>query len=204
VSDQITTITIEPNGSAGWVKFQSNVRSTEKGAKGAEELRRFVEEFDTGKNSDFIRITQSGGEVLDAVWLRNAEPYANILTARFPNWMALEKFCTISDDKGTVVSRPQFTQNGNRRKLSLMIPVPKHDQPAAQDELTLAQLRQDQANSISATRIAVTGGRIVASQGFTVGSDKRSALLEPTEIQKLLQTDLETVELFLEWDLTSE
>jgi hypothetical protein len=204
VSDQLTTITIQPDGSADWVKFQSNIRSTEKGAKGAEELKRFVEEFDTHKYSDYVHITQSGGEVLEARWLRNAEPYANIMTARFPNWTALERFCTITDDKGNVISRPQFTQNGNRRKLSLVIPVPKHDNPAEKADPTLAKLRQDQANGISATRIVVSGGRIIACQGFTVASDKRSALLEPAEIQELLQTDRELVELFLEWELSAD
>jgi hypothetical protein len=204
VSDQITTITVQPDGSADWVKFQSNIRSTEKGAKGAEELRRFVEAFDTHQGSDSARITQSGGEVLEARWLRNGEPYANVLTARFPNWNALEKFCTITDEKGNVIIRPQFTQNGNRRKLSLVIPVPKQEKPPENAEPTVARIRQDQANGISASRIVVTGGRIVASQGFTVASDKRSALLNPAEIQELFQPDRKLVEVFLEWELTSE
>jgi hypothetical protein len=204
VSDQITTITVQPDGSADWVKFQSNIRSTETGAKGAEELRRFVEEFDAHKDSDYVQITESGGDVLDARWVRNEEPYANIVTARFPNWTALEKFCTIKDEKGNVIARPQFTQNGNRRKLSLVVPVPKDEKPAEKPEFTIEKLRQDQANAVSETRIVVTGGQIIASQGFTVASDKRSALLEPAKIEVLFQTDREQVELYLEWELAGK
>jgi hypothetical protein len=204
VSDQITTITVQPDGSGDWAKFQSNIRSTEKGSKGAEELRRFFEEFDTHKDSDYMGITESGGEVREARWLRNEEPYANVVTARFPNWTALERFCTIKDDKGIVIARPEFTQNGNRRKLSLMIPVPKDENPAAKPEPTIEKLRQDQANGISETRVVVTGGQIIASQGFTVAGDKRSALLEPAKIQELFQTDQEQVELFLEWELATK
>ena len=36
VSDELTTITIQPDGSADWVRFQSNIRSTEKGEKGTQ------------------------------------------------------------------------------------------------------------------------------------------------------------------------
>jgi hypothetical protein len=116
----------------------------------------------------------------------------------------LEKFCTIADEKANVVTRPQFTQNGNRRKWSLVIPVPKRENPAEKADPNMARNRQDHANGISATRIVVTGGPIVASQGFTVAGDKRSALLEPAEIQQLVQTAREQVEVFLEWELISK
>jgi hypothetical protein len=56
VSDQLTTFTILPDGSADWVRFQSNIRSTEKGDKGAEELKRFVEEFTAQQDEDCMRI----------------------------------------------------------------------------------------------------------------------------------------------------
>ena len=68
VSDELTTITIQPDGSADWIRFQSNIRSTEQGAKGVQELQKFVEEFDARSNSDFTRITEAGGEVHEARW----------------------------------------------------------------------------------------------------------------------------------------
>lgn len=36
VSDELTTITIQPDGSADWIRFHSNIRSTEKGEKGTQ------------------------------------------------------------------------------------------------------------------------------------------------------------------------
>jgi hypothetical protein len=43
VNDELTTITIQPDGSADIVKFRSNIRSSEKGRKGEAELQRYVE-----------------------------------------------------------------------------------------------------------------------------------------------------------------
>jgi hypothetical protein len=65
----------------------------------------------------------------------------------------------------------------------------------------MEQLRQEQASGISETRVVVAGGRIIASQGFAVASDKRSALLDPAAIQKLVQSATDKVEIFLEWEL---
>jgi hypothetical protein len=204
VSDQITTITVQPDGSADWVKFQSNIRSTEKGAKGAEELRRFVEEFDSHKDADYIQITESGGEVLEARWVRREEPYATLMTARFPNWTELQNFATFKNEKGEVIAQAQFTQKDNRRRLSLVVPVPKDEKPTEQATLTIEQLRQEQANGISETRVVVAGGRIIASHGFTVASDQRSALVDPAKLRELVQTGADQVEIFLEWKLVNE
>jgi hypothetical protein len=43
VSDEVTTVTIRPDGSADLIKFNSNIRSGEEGSKGDEELRQYVE-----------------------------------------------------------------------------------------------------------------------------------------------------------------
>ena len=204
VSDELTTITIQPDGSADMVKFCSNIRSTEKGSKAEEELRRYIEAFDGRNDQDYVRITQAGGEVLEARWVRHEEPYANVVTARFPNSTTLENFNTIKGEKGEVIAQAHFTQNGTRRKLSLVIPVPKDEKLTEQPKPTVKQLRQEQANGISETRLIVAGGQIIASQGFSVASDKRSALLDPTEIDELLRSNSEQVELFLEWELNDK
>jgi hypothetical protein len=201
VNDQITTITVQPDGSADWIRLQSNIHSTEKGAKGAEELKRFIEEFDSHKDADYVHITEAGGEVLEARWVRREEPYATLVTARFPNWTALQSFGTFKNEKGEVIAQAHFTQKDNRRKLSIVAPVPKDDKRAEEANPTMEQLRQEQANGISETRVVVAGGRIIASQGFAVASDKRSALLDPAAIQKLVQSATDKVEIFLEWEL---
>jgi hypothetical protein len=196
-SDELTTLTIRPDGSAELVKLQSNIRSTEPGAKGAQELRQFVEEFDAHQDEDYRRITEVGGKVLEARWLRREEPYAKLLTASFPGASALEGYWTLKGDKGEVIAQSRFTQGGNRRKLSVVITPPK-DQKFGEPE---KPNRQAQADGISETRIVVAGGRIIGSRGFTVAADRRSALLEPSEILAMLQRDRERVELFLEWEL---
>jgi hypothetical protein len=202
VSDEITTLTILPDGSASWVKFQSNIHSSETGAKGAEELKRFVEEFEAHKDTDYQNIRRAGGEVLEARWVRREEPYAKLMVARLPSASSLRDFCTIKGEKGEVIAQPRFTQSGKRRRFSVEIQASKDERPAEAKRPTTHELRQAEANGISETRIAVAGGQIVASRGFTVAADKRSALLEPVEIQGLLEAGREKVELFLEWDLS--
>jgi hypothetical protein len=204
VSDQLVTLTIQPDGSADWVSFQSNIRSTEKGLKGSQELREFVEKFDLHQDADYVRVSDAGGEVLEARWIRNEEPYSNLLVARFPNAASLEKFCTIKGEKGEIVAPATFSQNENRRRLGILIPVPREEKPAKKEALSFREMRERQANSLSETRMAVVGGRIIASQGFLVAGDKRSALLELSELEHLLQTDQEQVEVFIEWELVSE
>ena len=48
--------------------------------------------------------------------------------------------------------------------------------------------QQDKAHGFSETRIVVIGGKMLASQGWTVASDTRSALLSVDEIARLLRT----------------
>ena len=201
VSDELTTITIRPDGTAVWVRFQSNIHSTEQGAKGAEELKKFIEEFDAHKNSDHVRIAEAGGEILESRWIERAEPYANLVKARFPTAAVLENFCTIKNEKDEVVAQARFTLAGNRRKLSLIIPVPREDQPATKIPPTFQEFRTQQANGISETRIVVAGGQITASQGFVVAADKRSCLMDPTQIDELIRSRPEQVELFVAWEL---
>jgi hypothetical protein len=200
VSDEVTTITIEPDGSADCVRFQSNIRSSEEGAKGAEELKRFVAEFDAHRDAEYLRIQEAGGEVREARWLRKAEPYANIMVARLPNARALENYATIKNEKGDVVVRGRFTQVEKRRRFSIEIALPEEDKPKPPPEPSVEGLRKEQANGLSETRFAVAGGRIVDSRGFTVAADGRSALLEPGRILTLLQKE-KKVEVFLEWEL---
>ncbi len=201
VSDELTTITIQPDGSADWIRFQSNVRSTEKGEKRTQELKKFVDEFDAQTDSECVRITDAGGEVLDARWVRRAEPYATLVTAKFPSAAALETFCTIKGEKGAILAQARFTLRDNRRRLSLRIPMPGDEQSADKTPPTFTKLREQQANAISETRVVVAGGRIVASQGFVVADDKRSCLLDSAEIDALLRSDKDHIELFLEWEL---
>jgi hypothetical protein len=201
VSDQLTTFTIRPDGSAEWVRFQSNIRSSEPGAKGDEELKRFIADFDARRDPDVQRVLQAGGEIVEARWLPAEGRRASVIVAGFPGAVALEEFCTVRGEKGEVVARPRFTQDGKRRRFSIAFPVPKDVKRGETSERTLEGFRAEQASGISETRIIVAGGRIVGSQGFTIAADKGSALVEPARIEELLRTGCETIELFLEWEL---
>lgn len=201
ISDEITTLTIRSDGSADWVKFVSNVRSSETGDKQAQELRKFVDEFDARTGSDFVRINDAGGELLEANWIAADEPYSAYIKATFPNAAALERFWTIKGDRGEVLVQGRFSSNGQRRRLSLVVPGPR-DKPADPPKPTTAEdLREQQANGISETRIAVAGGHIVACEGFVPTADRRSCLIDRARIDELLRATAGEVELFVEWEV---
>jgi hypothetical protein len=201
VSDELTTVTIQPDGSADIVKFRSNIRSSEKGGKGEAELQRYVEEFDLHKDSDYVQITQAGGQVAESRWIRKEVPYANVITASFSDAAGLEKFCTIEGKEGELRLVPQFSREGARCRFSITMIPPKDLKHQESSSPSCKEFRQKQANGVSETRFVVAGGQIIASQGFTVAGDKCSALFAPEEVEELLRTKRDQVELYLEWEL---
>jgi hypothetical protein len=203
VSDQLTTLTIHPDGSADFVRFQSNIHSNEAGTKGEEELRRFVEEFEAGKDSDVVRIAESGGIIVESRWVSRDVPFSTLVVARMPTAAVLEKFCTFSGERGETLVAGRFTEDDRRRKLSLLISPSKVQEPSA-PEIAASNSRQALANGFSEMRIAVTKGKIMDARGFTVASDKQSALLAPEEIDRLVRASRGQVELYLEWEVFAD
>lgn len=201
VGDQLVTLTIQPDGSATWLRLQSNIRSTEEGEKGAQELKRYVEDFEAGRDPDCARIREVGGEIVEARWARSQEPYASVVSARLSR-AALEAFYSHKNEKGEPVVETRFTQEGKRRRLSMRVTL---------DEATVANLqrtpgerRQDRGNGVSETRIGVARGRITAARGFIVADDHRSALVDIAEIHDLLQAGGNQTELYLEWEVAGD
>jgi hypothetical protein len=201
ISDEVTTVTIRPDGSADLVKFNSNIRSTEQGSKGDEELRQYADEFDARKNQDFVGIEQAGGKVHDTWWVRREAPYSNIVSAWLPSAAALEKWGTIEGEEGQLRLTTHFTQDGRKRKLSMFFLPPKDFKVDDIASPSLKEARQKQVNGISEIRLVVLGGEITASRGWTVASDKRSALLALDEIAELLRTSPDRIEVLLEWEV---
>lgn len=201
VLDQLTTVTIRPDGSADAVVFNSSVRSTEEGAKAAEELRRYAESFDARTSDDLTRITKAGGALTEVRWLRREPPYSTVVTARFPDASALEKAATIEDDKGKVVVASRFSRDGAKRRLTMTVLPPRNLDEAQLQGPSASQARQEQANGLNATRIVVVGGRITSARGWTVSDDRQSALLALDEVRGLLRGGPERVDLFVEWEV---
>ena len=200
LSDQMTTLTIFPDGSADYVVIHSNVHSNELGAKAEQELARYEAEFNGQKTQDHLRIAEAGGQVQESRWIRGEPPYAHVIVARLPTAAALEKAFTMQDEKGQSLVTAHFTSDGSRRKFSLLVTLPPDHKVDEAAEPSLAELRLSQASGLSETRLAITGGKIVAARGFTVAGDKQSALLEPREILELLR-EHKQAELFLEWEV---
>jgi hypothetical protein len=203
VGDQLTTLTIYHDGSADLVTVQSNVHSSETGAKADEELQRYVEEFNLKKSADHVRIAESGGQVQESRWIRSDPPCANLIVARLPTAVALENAFTFKGDHGESLVTAQFTREGTRRKFTLLVTLPPDQVAGSSTEHSIQELRTSQANGLAETRIAVAGGRIVNTRGFTVASDKQSALLEPKAVLELLRKQPQ-IEVFLEWEVADK
>jgi len=200
VGDELSTITIHPDGSADLVKVQTNVHSSETGAKADEELRRYVQEFNDKKDAEHLRILDAGGQIGESRWIRSEPPYATVIVGKLPTAAALEKAFTFKGDDGAVVVAAHFAQKGTRRKFSLQVTLPSDQVVNSTSEKTVEELRASQANGLGETRLAIAGGKIVDARGFAVASDKQSALLEPKVILELLKKQRE-IEAFIEWEL---
>jgi hypothetical protein len=197
VGDEITTITLEPDGSAEVVLFRSNLRSSESGAKAEQDVQQYAESFDAGGSPDHDRIRAAGGTIVDSRWIRRATPSSNLISAKLPTAAVLEKYFTIHGGDDELRLEARFTQEGDRRRLALVLHPPKDfklPQP-----VSVKEARQGQADDLSETRLAVANGTIERARGFTVASDRRSALLALDEIAELVRADPRRVELFLEW-----
>jgi hypothetical protein len=199
VSDQLTTLTINPDGSADLILFRSNLRSTQQGETGDRELAEYKARFDSREDQDLQQITEAGGQILESSWVRSEAPPANIVHAGLPTAAALEKYGTTGSD-GALATATRFLRDGSRRRLSIRITSSLSDEELARPAADAAQLKQQMADGISEIRIAVAGGAITASRGFTVAGDKQSALLDVDEIFRMLR-DQSEVELFLEWEV---
>jgi hypothetical protein len=199
VSDQLTTLTVNPDGSAELLLFRSNIRSTEQGEAGDREVAEYKTRFDSQEDQDLQQIKDAGGQVLQSSWVRAEAPPANVLYARLPTAAALEKYGTTGSD-GNLTAATRFIRDGSRRRLSIRITSSLDARELARGTADLNQLKQQMADGVSETRIVVAHGTVTASRGFTVASDKHSALLDVGEIFQLLRNQSE-VELFLEWEL---
>lgn len=203
VGDQLTTLTIQPDGSADYVVFRSNLHSTQTGEKAEAELAQYKATFNARTDDECVRIRNAGGDIVETTWLREQAPFSNALHARFPDASALEKFYTIESDDGRTQITTQFQSDGDHRRLTIHVMLPedqnKSPQPATADS---EQFEQSLANGVSLTRLAVANGSITAARGFTIAGDKQSAVLNNTEIAELVHEGHGTAELFLEWDVT--
>ena len=200
VRDELTTLTISPDGSADLVILRSNIRSTKSGAAAEEELANYRREFEAREEQQFSRIEDAGGEIVEASWIREHPPFSNFIHAHLPNAESLEHYGSLGggEDNWSVTSR--FHTDGSRRRLEIEITPPPDANPSGNPSSDAEELKQGLADGISETRIATVDGTITAAQGFTVASDKQSALLATRHIAAILDRNENGV-LFLEWEV---
>jgi hypothetical protein len=205
-NDQITTWVIYPDGSAKFMKIESNVHSTERGPKGERELANYISEFEAGRTGDHLRMKEAGGQLLESRWLNDSEPRANLMVVTFPAAAALERAMSLQDENGHAVVTAKLIFDGSKRRLQWTVNIP----PSESTDTTRGEpeqvpsyrsVRTAQANGISETRIAITGGKIRDARGFLVASDSQSALLELSTVAELIRLG-KPFDLFLEWELT--
>lgn len=200
-NDQITTWVIYPDGSARFMKIESNVHSTERGPKGAQELANYMTEFDAQKTGDHLRMTEAGGQLVESRWLSDIEPRANVMIVRFPAVAAVERAMSLQDENGRRIVTAKMIFDGLKRRLQWSIDLPASESTEPEPSPTAASVRAAQANGLSETRIVVSGGKIVAAQGFLVANDQQSAILEFSSVSEQVRAG-QPFEIFLEWELT--
>lgn len=202
VNDQITTLTIHPDGSADLVIFQSNIRSTETGAKGDAEIRDYRTRFEARTQDEFARINACGGRIITASWVRDQVPMANIVHATLPTAETIERLGTWKEDDSSSSVSTRLVTSGVGRRLTVRISI-------APDQISSAEVDGDpsrnqrlaRAAGISELRIALSRGKITDARGFTVAADGQSCLLDLDQVEALVREGKGNAELFLAWDV---
>ncbi len=202
--DEVTTLSIRPDGSARLVMFHSNIRSTEEGAKADQQIQQYVQDFNDRRLGDFTRIEQAGGRVVEARWLQQEVPYSSIIVAGMPDARAIERYLSVKGEDDEFRLTTSYTAEGTRRKLTMTALLPEGFELQDDSDRPPEEVQQERADSFSEVRIAVIGGRIVDARGWTVSSDRRSALLSRVEIARLLRSRPDKIELFIEWDVAEQ
>ena len=123
VGDQLTAITVHPDGSADVVVFRSNLHSTETGDRAEKELTDYKASFESRADGELARLQEVGGKAVQASWVRPQAPFSNFVSAHLPNASALEKFATIKDEDGGFQMATQFRSDNLRRSLTIEITV---------------------------------------------------------------------------------
>lgn len=201
VSDQINTVTVNPDGSAELVMFRSNIRSTQKGEKADKELAGYRRMFDAQTDEGMARIREVGGEILKTVWVRDDVPLSNVLHARFSKASQLEEYFGRQD--GPVQITTQFQSDGLIRRLVFQVTLSSDAlQTSPSAPSSGEEVRQAMANGVTENRIAFVNGSITSSSGFTVANDKQSALVNVSEVLKVLLDQQGQARFFIEWNVS--
>ena len=198
VRDELTTLTISPDGSADLVILRSNIRSTKSGDAADQELENYRRRFEEQGEQQFTRIEDAGGEIVEAAWIRRHPPFSNFIHAHLPDSSSLERYGSSGggEDQWSVATR--FQVDGSQRRLEIAITPPPGANPSSQSSSGRDAVRQGLADGISETRIATVDGTIAAAHGLTWADYKQSALLPTHKIIEILD-EKEQAELFLEW-----
>jgi hypothetical protein len=201
VSDELTTLTIHPDGSAELVTMRSNIRSSEPGEKGDSELADYKSNFTAQSDEEFARIRKAGGQIVAANWIRQQAPFSNYVQVFFPNASTLEQFVSENGRDDGFSFTTQFQAKASVRKLTIQVTMPVDMIGSLESSSDAKQLRQMYADGISESRIAVTGGLITSARGFTIAADKQSALLNLRDVAEILRAGQGKAELLLEWEV---
>ncbi|MCA9059383.1 MAG: hypothetical protein KDA85_12825 [Planctomycetaceae bacterium] len=202
VGDQVTTFTINPDGSAELTIWRSNLHSTESGDAAVRELAEFQAAFAAQSGEEFDRIRTAGGTIVSNTLLRDQAPFASVIRARFDSAAVLARYFAAENAENGIRIRTDFTSDGNDRVITFQVIVPDQlrKEFAAKDQ-TLQQRRQAVADGISETRFAFVGGTITSADGFIIAGDRQSAVLAIDEVMRRINTSEQPAEFRIAWDV---
>ncbi|MCA9063720.1 MAG: hypothetical protein KDA96_11695, partial [Planctomycetaceae bacterium] len=143
VGDRVTTFTINPDGSAELMIWQSNLHSTQTGEAAVRELADFRTSFAAQTSDEFEKVRNAGGTIVSATLLREQAPFSCVIRARLDDVSAIGRYFAADDTQDGVQIKSAFVADGNRRTLTIQVVVPDQLRKGftAQD-LTLQERRQ--------------------------------------------------------------
>jgi len=188
--DEITSYVIDSDGTIAFSIYRLNLISHEPGEKAKSELTKYIQDLEKHPGDRFAK---ANAKKVQVTVIRKASPASALITGRFPS---LNNFASyLSEDYGD--SRLVLTPIASERTRGLLI---EYTQKQQKENAQPASI-EPRVNSFEETRFALAQGTFTKAEGFILSQDRRSALLDEETVLKMVNSQMPSITLTLEWQL---
>lgn len=192
ISEEVTSVYINDNGSIEMVRFLDNVRSDKDGPEGTREQEEWLAQFRNGEINEIKSLKEAGATQIKTVILRDRVPFSAVISASFRSVNQFGKAFGLNSKESK--NRALFKKRGKRRSLIFKIYPGKSNNDNKEES-------EDEIKQIYPIfKFIPQSGTITKSRGFTIDSNDQSATLNFSEINKLDQKG-KPYKVFIEWSI---
>ncbi len=192
--DEITSYVIDQDGAVALSIYRLNLNSGQPGEKGKKELDSYIRDLDKKRGNPFTKLVKAKATGVKVTILRKAYPASVLITGHIPSLNDFAAYLGEEDKDSSFVCTPISRERTRGLACEL---TRKPSKENAQPETVTPQ-----ADSFSETRFALVAGNFTKAQGFLLADTKRSAILDEDALMKMWNSQIPTITLLLEWQIS--